>query len=104
MKAIQSLVVAAAVALPAMSFAQSNQALTRAGARAQLVELQQAGYNPASDQTRYPENIEVAQVRVDAQKGWASSYGSSTAGKSASGSARRGETDIIGLGPIYANP
>ena len=104
MKVIQSLIVAAAVALPALSFAQSNQPLTRAEVRAQLVELQKAGYNPASDQTQYPKNIEAAQARVNAQKGLsASSYGPSTGGTSASGS-RGSDADVIGLGPIYAKP
>jgi hypothetical protein len=63
-----------------------------------------AGYNPASDQTQYPSNIEAAEARVNAQKGIsASSYGSSTAGTSASGS-RVANADVVGLGPIYAKP
>jgi hypothetical protein len=104
MKVIQSLIVAAAVALPALSFAQSNQPLTRAEVRAQLVELQQAGYKPAGDETQYPRNIEAAQVRVNAQKGLtASSYGSSSAGSFESGS-RASNVDVVGLGPIYARP
>jgi hypothetical protein len=57
MKLVQSMIVAAVVAIPALSFAQSNQPLTRADVRAQLVELQQAGYNPSSDHTQYPKNI-----------------------------------------------
>ncbi|MEQ5841966.1 DUF4148 domain-containing protein [Paraburkholderia acidicola] len=104
MKVIQSLIVAAAVALPALSFAQSNQPLTRAEVRAQLVELEQAGYNPASDQTQYPSNILAAQARLDAQKGLtASSYGSAAAGTSASGF-HSSEDNVVGLGPIYAKP
>src|SRR6185437_2522004 len=55
MKLVQSL-----VAIPALSFAQSNQPLTRADVRAQLVELERAGYNPAGDQAQYPKNIEAA--------------------------------------------
>ena len=60
MKLVQSIVVAALLAVPALSFAQSNQPLTRAQVRAELVQLQQAGYNPASDNTQYPVNIEAA--------------------------------------------
>lgn len=109
MKVIQSLIVAAsvaaAVALPTVSFAQSNQPLTRADVRAQLVELQKAGYNPASDQTQYPKNIEAAEARLDARKEvLESSYGSTSAGSSAFGSPRSSESDIVGLGPIYAKP
>ncbi|MCX4163562.1 MULTISPECIES: DUF4148 domain-containing protein [Paraburkholderia] len=104
MKVIQSLIVAAVVALPALSFAQSNQPLTRAEVRAQLVELEQAGYNPSSDQTQYPANIQAAQARLDAQKGLtASSYGSAAAGTSASGF-HSSEDNVVGLGPIYAKP
>ncbi|MFM0501463.1 DUF4148 domain-containing protein [Paraburkholderia caffeinilytica] len=109
MQVIKSLIIAASVAaaavLPAVSFAQSNQPLTRADVRAQLVELQKVGYNPASDQTQYPRNIEAAEARLNAQKGaLASSYGSPSAGSSASGSPRSSESDIVGLGPIYAKP
>ncbi|CAB3800588.1 DUF4148 domain-containing protein [Paraburkholderia fynbosensis] len=104
MKLIQSLVVAAVLAVPALSFAQSNQPLTRADVRAQLVELQSVGYNPASDETQYPKNIEAAEARLNAQKSLsASSYGPSTAGTSAAGS-RGTPADVIGLGPIYAKP
>lgn len=104
MKLVQSLIVAAVVAVPALSFAQSNQPLTRAEVRAQLVELQRVGYNPASDQAQYPKNIEAAQARLNAQMSVsASSYGSSTGGTSASGS-RATQADVIGLGPIYAKP
>lgn len=105
MKVVQSLIVAAAVALPALSFAQSNQPATRAEVRAQLVELQKAGYNPASDQTQYPKNIEAAQARLNAQQGLASSsYGSAAAGTSAYGSPYNAESQTVGLGPIYAKP
>jgi hypothetical protein len=102
MKVIQSLIVAAAVALPAFAFAQSNQPITRAEVRAQLVELQKAGYNPASDQTQYPQNIQAAQARVDAAKGL-TAYGASTDGASVSG-ARAAESSVVGLGPIFAKP
>jgi hypothetical protein len=104
MKLIQSFVVAAVLAVPVVSFAQSNAPITRAEVRAQLIQLEQAGYNPASDQTQYPKNIEAAQARVNAENGMsASSYGSSTNGTSASIS-RASESDVIGLGPIYARP
>lgn len=104
MKVIQSLMVAAVVALPVLSFAQSNQPLTRAEVRAQLVELEKAGYNPVGDQTQYPNNIEAAEARVSAHNGFsAASYGPSTSGTSASGS-HAADSNVIGLGPIYAKP
>jgi hypothetical protein len=104
MKLVQSLIIAAVVAIPAVSFAQSNEPLTRADVRAQLVQLEQAGYNPAGDQTQYPKNIEAAQARVDAEHGvTATSYGSSTNGTAAAGSSAAAP-EVIGLGPIYARP
>jgi hypothetical protein len=56
---------------PIMSYAQSNQAnqpLTRAQVRAELVQLEKAGYDPASDQTQYPKNIQAAEAKVSAQQ------------------------------------
>jgi hypothetical protein len=104
MKLVQSLIIAAVVAIPAVSFAQSNASLTRADVRAQLVQLEKAGYNPASDQTQYPQNIQAAQARVDAANGVpARSYGSSTSGTSTTG-LRAAQSDVIGLDPTYARP
>ena len=52
---ISAVVVAAALVAPVASFAQSNQPLTRAEVRAQLVQLEKAGYNPIGDHVDYPE-------------------------------------------------
>ena len=110
MKLVQSLIVAALVAVPAVSFAQSQQPLTRAEVRAELVQLQKAGYNPATDNTQYPQNIEAAQARIDAGNGSAAAaYGGVAKGGSASGSrapmnrASVNEPDVVGLGSIYAH-
>ena len=112
MKLVQSLIVAAILAAPAVSFAQSdassnapsNAPITRAEVRAELVQLEQAGYNPATDQTQYPKNIEAAQARVNAENGIsATSYGASTSGTSAT-SGGTAEANVVGLGPIYARP
>jgi flagellar motor protein MotB len=116
MKLVQSLIVAALVAVPVVSFAQSQpQPLTRAEVRAELVQLQKAGYNPSSDNTQYPQNIEAALARVQADNGSsAAAYGGVTQSNVASGSrapmnhaakshAEMTESDVIGLGPIYAH-
>jgi len=113
MKRVQSLIVAALVAVPALSFAQSVQPLTRAQVREELIELQQAGYNPSADETQYPQNIQQAEARLQAQQGAAANaFGGVMAGTSSSGShaqARPGQhaaaqsEDIPGLGPIYAH-
>jgi hypothetical protein len=80
---LASIIVAAALAIPAVSsFAQSNQPLTRAEVKAQLVQLEKAGYNPAEDQTLYPANVQAAEVKIAAQNG--QGYGGVASGTSAS--------------------
>jgi hypothetical protein len=83
---IPAFALAAALAAPAFAQASDNAPVTRAEVKAQLVQLERAGYNPASDQTTYPASIQAAQARVDAD---ASSFGGSSNGASASGSASR---------------
>ncbi|MDR5737634.1 MULTISPECIES: DUF4148 domain-containing protein [unclassified Caballeronia] len=85
---VPAIVIASALAVPALAQAQNNGALTRAEVRAQLVQLERAGYNPASDHATYPVNIQAAQARVNAQQGVAeSSFGGATDGAFASGRA-----------------
>ncbi|WP_122158048.1 DUF4148 domain-containing protein [Paraburkholderia sp.] len=67
---IQAVVVAAALAAPVAVFAQSNQPLTRAEVRAQLVQVEQAGYHPGDgDQNLYPAQIQAADAKIAAQNG-----------------------------------
>lgn len=81
---IKAAVVAAIVAVPALSFAQSQQQpVTRAQVRAELTQLRAAGYDP-SDWMHYPENIQAAEARVAADKA-NTAYGPSTSGTSQSG-------------------
>jgi hypothetical protein len=70
---IQAAIVAALVAAPALSFAQSvdqnNAPKTRAEVRAELVQIEQAGYNPAiADDATYPRDIQAAEARVSQQQ------------------------------------
>jgi hypothetical protein len=86
MKLAQSLIVAAVLTVPAISFAQSSQPLTRAEVRAELVQLENAGYNPEGDSATYPRNLQAAEAKVNAQTHDAeSAYGVSTSGSSAAG-------------------
>jgi hypothetical protein len=95
MKLIQSLIVAAVVATPAVSsFAQSNQPLSRTQVRAELVQLEQTGYQPGvGDRTTYPVQIQAAEARIAAQSAAQSAiqnnasgdYGGVADGSSASG-------------------
>ncbi|HEX7935247.1 MAG TPA: DUF4148 domain-containing protein [Paraburkholderia sp.] len=90
---ISAVVVAAALVAPVASFAQSNQPVTRAQVRAELVQLEKAGYNPVGDHVDYPANLQAAQTRVDSQNGTAqaaaqvanSGYGAPIAGTSQAG-------------------
>jgi hypothetical protein len=65
---IQAAVVAAALATPVVVFAQANQPLTRAQVRAELVQLEKAGYHLGDgDNTTYPAQIQAAEAKVAAQ-------------------------------------
>ena len=65
---IKAVAVAAVLAVPALSFAQSNQPVTRAQVRAELVQLEKAGYNPGviSD-SKYPADVQAAELTGVAQ-------------------------------------
>ena len=67
---IKAVAVALVLAAPVASFAQSNQPVTRAQVRAELVQLEKAGYNPsATDDATYPTQLQAAEARVAAQNG-----------------------------------
>ena len=86
---IKAVALAALVAAPVVSFAQSQQPLTRAQVRAELVQLEKAGYNP-NDWMNYPENIQAAQAKIAAAQNTgaqadATGYGPSPVASSQSG-------------------
>lgn len=88
---IQAVVVAAALAAPVAVFAQDNAPLTRAQVRAELVQLEKAGYKPAvGEDPHYPEALQAAEARVAqqqvAQGADQSGYGGQPQGVSAAGS------------------
>jgi hypothetical protein len=86
MKLVQSLIVAAVLVVPAVSsFAQSNAPVTRAEVRAQLVQLEKAGYRPGGEDPYYPADVQAAEARVAAQNSAATGFGGVTDGASASG-------------------
>jgi hypothetical protein len=87
MKSLLKLVaIAVAAAAPVASFAQSNQPVTRAQVRNELIQLEHAGYNPAAaDNTTYPADIQAAEARVDAKGGFVNGLGGSAGGASESG-------------------
>jgi D-alanine-D-alanine ligase-like ATP-grasp enzyme len=67
MKKIICVLLTAVLIVPAVSFAQtSNGPVTRAEVRAELVQLERAGYQPAAKQIHYPDEIQAAEQRVQA--------------------------------------
>ncbi|EKS69734.1 MULTISPECIES: DUF4148 domain-containing protein [Caballeronia] len=77
--AVLALSVAAFVSMP-IAQAQDTAASTpkqikkaqrkeaRAKKNAELKQLEQNGYNPAGEQTNYPQNLQNAQSKINAQK------------------------------------
>ncbi|KVK75217.1 hypothetical protein WS90_29315 [Burkholderia cepacia] len=90
MKTARILAVAVLAAVPALSFADAGHGLTRADVRAELVRLEQAGYNPARSEPHYPEDIAAAlQVARSDQNGPAKSQGDNVADASTRAGHRR---------------
>ncbi|BCZ81876.1 membrane protein [Paraburkholderia terrae] len=97
---IQAVVVAAALAAPVAVFAQSNQPVTRAQVRAELVQLENAGYKPGLASPHYPADIEAAQARVAQQNG--AEVGGAIGGSSVSGArAYKTEAEVKGPRSVY---
>jgi hypothetical protein len=92
---IQAVVVAAVLAAPAVSFAQSNAPVTRAQVRAELVQLEKAGYSPSDNDVHYPRDIQAAEARVAAQNEASRSAGDAVSGSSASG----GVAAVVSMAP-----
>src|ERR1700710_1585543 len=67
MKKFICAILTAVLMVPAVSFAQTtNGPVTRAQVRAELVQLERAGYQPASKQIHYPDELQAAEQRVQA--------------------------------------
>jgi len=80
---LYAVVAASALAVPLASYAQTteNGPVTRAQVRQDLINVEQAGFNPSARSPYYPDDIQAAERRVHAQQG----YGGVTAGTSQSG-------------------
>jgi Domain of unknown function (DUF4148) len=114
-KIIAAFVLATVIAAPAFAdgdpyyphqpVAAAAQAggLTRAQVRADLVQIEKAGYNPAGDNTQYPKNLQAAEARVAVQDDVASRDGGVVSGSSTSGAlASVRSTANDGMAPIYS--
>ena len=92
----------AAIAMPLVSFAQTSQPVTRAQVKADLIQLENAGYRPSDfSDTNYPNNILAAEAKVAAQKQQAqdSGYGMSTSGSAQSGHRATGALTLSSAAP-----
>jgi len=90
---LKTVAIAAVLAVPVVSFAQSNQPVTRAQVRAELIQLEQAGYRPGSgSEAHYPEELQAAQARINAQNA-TSGYGGVANGASQAGGPRVSAAD-----------
>ncbi|MFM0093032.1 DUF4148 domain-containing protein [Paraburkholderia sediminicola] len=100
---VQAAFFAAVLAAPFTSFAQSSQPVTRAEVRAELVQLEKAGYNPAlSSDATYPADIQAAEARVAAQNSATTSVGGAHSGSSESGApAAAHASSFDGMKPVY---
>jgi len=92
-----SIIVAAALAIPAISSFAQSQPLTRAQVKAELVELERAGYNPSMDRTTYPAQIQAAEAKVAAQHGQSSYGGVADTSSASGGPAHTGNS----IAPVY---
>ena len=104
MKSFTKVVLVAALAVvPLASFAQSSPSLTRAQVRAQLEQLEKAGYNPR-DWVHYPENIQAAEAKVaaqtDQQQATQAYGGVAENGTSSSGAPMHTATHSTCVGPV----
>jgi ABC-type sulfate transport system substrate-binding protein len=64
-----NLIAAAVIALPIASHAQSTSTVTRAQVRAELVQLEKAGYTPGrANDPHYPDDIQAAEAKISAQR------------------------------------
>jgi hypothetical protein len=104
---VYAFVAAAVLAAPVASFAQSNQQpVTRAEVKADLVKVEQAGFNPASHSPYYPADIQAAEARVNPQSGSVqavantSGYGGNAGGATQSGAIAR-PMNVDGVHPLY---
>ena len=102
MKAARILAVAVLAVAPALSFADTGHGLTRAEVRADLIRLEQAGYNPAGSEAHYPDDIAAAEQAVAAalqvarsdQNGPSKSQGDNVADASTSAGHRDAADDL----------
>jgi Domain of unknown function (DUF4148) len=53
---------------PTLAVAQTSEPLTRAQVRAELVQLEKAGFNPGDNALYYPRNVQAAVASLNERK------------------------------------
>ncbi|MFT4437094.1 DUF4148 domain-containing protein [Caballeronia sp. 15715] len=97
MKTLICTTLALVLAAPAISFAQTtDHPVTRAQVRADLIQLENAGWRPNSQDAYYPSDIQAAEARVhsgDAATGYggATENGTTMSQPSTSGAVVKGQ-------------
>ncbi|TCK36831.1 uncharacterized protein DUF4148 [Paraburkholderia sp. BL8N3] len=85
MKSIVCIAAVLALASPLTTFAQgTNQQVTRAQVKAELVQLESVGYQPNTNDLHYPRDIQAAEAKVDQLPSARESYGGAADGTTAS--------------------
>ena len=99
------MIIAAAVAFPIASHAQeAASTVTRAQVRAELVQLENAGYTPGrANDPHYPDNIQAAEAKISAQRNTDANVETSFGGVQDSRTESGSRTVVKGLGSIYAH-
>jgi Domain of unknown function (DUF4148) len=88
MKKLMCAVLATTIAMPFAAFAQSASShVTRAQVRAELTQLEAAGYRPSTHDADYPKALQAAEAKVSALD----AYGGANADRQASGASHTGE-------------
>jgi hypothetical protein len=105
---INAIAIAAVLAVPAVSFAQSSEGLTRAQVKAELAQVrsQSTSLYDQGD-AHYPDGLQHAEAAAFAQSGAAqtsSSYGGAANGSSQSGVSNNTPVYNQYLGSPYARP
>lgn len=83
---VPAIVLACALGTPAFAYAQDADTVSRPAVKADLLQMEQSGYNVEGDHTTYPAQTQAAEQRAQANSGVAAtSYGSPTDGSYAAG-------------------
>jgi hypothetical protein len=99
-----NLIAAAVIALPIASHAQSTGTVTRAQVRAELVQLEKAGYTPGrANDPHYPDDIQAAEAKISAQRNTDTTVESSVGGIQDSQVASGSRTVAKGLSSLFAH-